>query len=158
MYLFGFITTAFTDHAASHSLASSTATISILLNGTVVGSYSFRDLTNGTVDCGQTYFPLPGNQNVSVTLQQGLDQIVSDSVDCLSDDDFIDEIDLWVRYFSVVAAGAFLFALLQVLFYQLAAERQLHHIRQKFYRAILLQDIGWFDTHSTGELSNSLSE
>lgn len=157
MYLFGFITTAFTNHAASQSLASSTTDIPILLNGTVVDSYSFRDLTNGTVDCDRTY-SLLGDQNLTVTLQQGLDQFVSDSVDCLSDDDFIDEIDLWVRYFSVVAAGAFLFALLQVLFYQLAAERQIHHIRRRFYRAILQQDIGWFDTHSTGELSNSLTE
>jgi ATP-binding cassette subfamily B (MDR/TAP) protein 1 len=37
-----------------------------------------------------------------------------------------------------------------------AAERQIRRIRFALFRNILQQEIGWFDLHNTGELSNRL--
>ncbi len=37
-----------------------------------------------------------------------------------------------------------------------AAERQVRRIRFILFRNILRQEIGWFDVHSAGELSNRL--
>ena len=143
MFQFGDITTAFTNHAASRTLASSA---------------EFFPLTNGTVDCDQVYFPVPGNANINTTLQQGLNDFVSSTVQCLTDGAFITEIDQLVTYFIIIAFGAFVLAALQTIFYQLASERQLHRMRQKVYQAILRQDIAWFDTRANGELSTTLIE
>jgi ATP-binding cassette subfamily B (MDR/TAP) protein 1 len=38
----------------------------------------------------------------------------------------------------------------------IAAERQVRRIRYKLFRSILRQEIGWFDVHNAGELSNRL--
>ena len=45
-----------------------------------------------------------------------------------------------------------------MFFYQTACERQLYKIRLNYYRAILRQDIGWFDGNPSGELASRLSE
>ena len=44
------------------------------------------------------------------------------------------------------------------MLYQLAAERQVYKIRLLFYQAILRQNIGWFDSNPSGELSSRLTE
>ena len=54
--------------------------------------------------------------------------------------------------------GVFLASYIQVFFYQTACERQLYKIRLYYYRAILRQDIGWFDSNPSGELASRLSE
>ncbi|CAF1420963.1 unnamed protein product, partial [Adineta steineri] len=42
--------------------------------------------------------------------------------------------------------------------WMITAERQIRRIRYKLFRNILCQEIGWFDTHSTGELNNRLND
>ena len=124
MFIFGFITTAFTNHAASRSVASSD---------------QFQPLTNGSVDCQQL---LPG---LNVTLEEAVRQLISDNTECLSDEEFISEINIQVIYFCIIAAGAFLFGVLQVVLFQLAAARQRHCIQLKLYHSLLRQDMAWFD-------------
>jgi ABC-type multidrug transport system fused ATPase/permease subunit len=60
--------------------------------------------------------------------------------------------------FSVIACGVMVCGYVQVTFWAIAAEKQAHRIRDKFLRNVLRQEIGWFDTHETGELNNRLSE
>ena len=51
-----------------------------------------------------------------------------------------------------------IFAYGQVTFWLMAAFRQTRQIRIKLFRAILRQDIGWFDTHEAGELNTRIAE
>ncbi|QQP35300.1 p-glycoprotein, partial [Caligus rogercresseyi] len=37
------------------------------------------------------------------------------------------------------------------------AERQVYRIRKDFFRALLHQDIGWFDTHETGDFATKIT-
>jgi len=39
----------------------------------------------------------------------------------------------------------------------ITAERQSHAIRMEYFRAIMRQEIGWFDEMSSGELTTRLS-
>ena len=39
-----------------------------------------------------------------------------------------------------------------------AAASQVHRIRGLFYRAVLRQDIGWYDTHKTGDFAAKITE
>jgi ABC-type multidrug transport system fused ATPase/permease subunit len=39
-----------------------------------------------------------------------------------------------------------------------SSERQTNKMRKAYFRAILRQEIGWFDQHKSGELSTRLAE
>lgn len=89
-------------------------------------------------------------------------QITSNSsfpdVECLLGDAFLSEIDMTVIAFVGIAVIVLVAATLQIFTFQFAAERQVHKIRLRYYRAIMRQDIAWFDSNPTGELVNRLSE
>jgi ABC-type multidrug transport system fused ATPase/permease subunit len=50
------------------------------------------------------------------------------------------------------------FSYFQVAFWLMASERQTRLIRKSLFRAILRQEIGWFDVYKSGELTNRLTE
>ena len=47
---------------------------------------------------------------------------------------------------------------LQVALYVIAAERQVHVLRIEYFKALMRQELGWFDLHKPGDLANRLSE
>ena len=77
---------------------------------------------------------------------------------CLLNADFIREIDKQTFAFLGIGAAVFILAYIQISFFQTAAERQVYKIRLRYYRAVLRQDIAWFDVNPTGEVSTRLSE
>ena len=46
----------------------------------------------------------------------------------------------------------------QVVLWNIPCERQSHRLRKAFFSAILRQEIAWFDTHQSGELTSRLAE
>uniref|UniRef100_A0A8C5JL82 Phosphatidylcholine translocator ABCB4 n=1 Tax=Junco hyemalis TaxID=40217 RepID=A0A8C5JL82_JUNHY len=63
---------------------------------------------------------------------------------------------LYAYYYSGIAAGVLLAAYIQTSFWTLAAGRQIKKIREKFFHAIMRQEIGWFDVNDVGELNTRL--
>ena len=51
-----------------------------------------------------------------------------------------------------------LFAWVGLGLWGLSAERQVHKMRLAMFRNIIHQEIGWFDTHPSGELGAILTE
>jgi ABC-type multidrug transport system fused ATPase/permease subunit len=47
---------------------------------------------------------------------------------------------------------------LQVNFWMIPAEKQIVLIRKALFKAILRQEISWFDLNKSGELQNRLNE
>ncbi|XP_037597270.1 phosphatidylcholine translocator ABCB4 isoform X4 [Cebus imitator] len=64
----------------------------------------------------------------------------------------------YAYYYSGLGAGVLVAAYIQVSFWTLAAGRQIRKIRQKFFHAILRQEIGWFDINDTTELNTRLTD
>ncbi|CAC5391083.1 ABCB1 [Mytilus coruscus] len=60
--------------------------------------------------------------------------------------------------FSMVGVGAIITGFLAVMLWTLAAERQIKRIRRLYFESVMRQEIGWFDTHESGELSTRFSE
>uniref|UniRef100_U3I5L6 ATP binding cassette subfamily B member 1 n=1 Tax=Anas platyrhynchos platyrhynchos TaxID=8840 RepID=U3I5L6_ANAPP len=60
--------------------------------------------------------------------------------------------------YSALAAGVLVAAYLQTSFWTLAAGRQIKKIREKFFHAIMRQEIGWFDVNDVGELNTRLTD
>ena len=55
---------------------------------------------------------------------------------------------LYIGIFSIILA------LFRTPFWTLSTDRQINHIRIHFFHSIIHQNIAWFDTHKTGEISN----
>ena len=107
---------------------------------------------NITLPCGL-------DSNNTFTLDKAVEDIFGgDITQCLTDDDFTDEIHLYGIYFTLLGFGVFLMAYLEISFFQMACERQVKKIRLFFYRAVLRQNIGWFDSNPSGELASRLNE
>ena len=126
--------------------------ISFLFFGDVISAFTFYALTD----------KLAAAFNVSVNCTETLVQLVAQSTNntasCVDEGKLIILINQSVYSFVGLALGTFLVSLIQIFFYQTACERQLYKIRLYYYRAILRQDIGWFDSNPSGELASRLSE
>ncbi|XP_059113272.1 ATP-dependent translocase ABCB1 [Peromyscus eremicus] len=69
-----------------------------------------------------------------------------------------EEMTTYAYYYTGIGAGVLIVAYIQVSFWCMAAGRQIHKIRQKFFHAIMNQEIGWFDVHDVGELNTRLTD
>lgn len=130
-----------------------------------ISSRFARDISNQTgmeINCSSVFNYTLGNLTLTDTTITSIFQDIPGSgfpnAECLLGDEFISQVDIIVLIFVGIAVGVLVVATLQVFTYQFAAERQVYKIRTLYYRAILRQDIAWFDTNPTGELVNRLSE
>uniref|UniRef100_A0A8C0C3J2 ATP binding cassette subfamily B member 1 n=1 Tax=Buteo japonicus TaxID=224669 RepID=A0A8C0C3J2_9AVES len=100
----------------------------------------FGDMTDSFVASGNSNFPDMSAVNFS-----------SDILGKLEED-----MTRYAYYYSAIAAGVLLAAYIQTSFWTLAAGRQIKKIREKFFHAIMRQEIGWFDVNDVGELNTRL--
>ena len=77
---------------------------------------------------------------------------------CVLNEEFLTSVNSIALAFVGIGLGAFVVAYIQISFLQTAAERQVYKIRLKYYRAVLRQNIAWFDDNPTGEITTRLSE
>ncbi|KAJ1981867.1 hypothetical protein H4R33_005147 [Dimargaris cristalligena] len=62
-----------------------------------------------------------------------------------------------MKWFGILAGATFTAATIQIFLWSYAAERQCRKIRELYYAAILRQEIAWFDSVSTGDLTSRIS-
>ena len=130
--------------------------VSFLFFGNVISAFTFNALTsnislqlfNTTVGC---------DNNILSSIVMNL-STADNAVTCVDDSTLIYTINTSIYSFIGLALGTFLCSYLQIFLFQTACERQLYKIRLYYYRAILKQDIGWFDGNPSGELASRLSE
>ena len=67
-------------------------------------------------------------------------------------DEVIDKI-MWSVY---MGAGLFLSALIQVTCFLVASENMMHRMRKAFFKAVLRQNIAWYDMNNSGTLATKL--
>uniref|UniRef100_A0A8C6GQA9 P-type phospholipid transporter n=1 Tax=Mus spicilegus TaxID=10103 RepID=A0A8C6GQA9_MUSSI len=89
----------------------------------------------------------------SITNQSGLSSTL-----IISNSSLEEEMAIYAYYYTGIGAGVLIVAYIQVSLWCLAAGRQIHKIRQKFFHAIMNQEIGWFDVHDVGELNTRLTD
>nr|XP_032831471.1 ATP-dependent translocase ABCB1-like [Petromyzon marinus] len=68
------------------------------------------------------------------------------------------EMSKYAWYYVAIGCAVLVSATLQVSCWMLAAARQCHRIRHHFFRAILHQEMSWFDTTQIGELGSRLTD
>lgn len=70
-------------------------------------------------------------------------------------EDSMTKVAIW--YIGIAFANL-LFAWMAMGLWGLTAERQVYKMRLAMFRSIIHQEIGWFDTHTSGELNSRLTE
>ncbi|XP_068702225.1 ATP-dependent translocase ABCB1-like [Montipora foliosa] len=69
-----------------------------------------------------------------------------------------DKMTTFALYYVYLAIGNLIVAYGQMTLWSLAAERQVKKMRLLFFKSVLKQDIGWFDTIDPGQLNSRLTE
>uniref|UniRef100_A0A915MEI2 P-loop containing nucleoside triphosphate hydrolase protein n=1 Tax=Meloidogyne javanica TaxID=6303 RepID=A0A915MEI2_MELJA len=76
----------------------------------------------------------------------------------LSSEEFKHQIFIYSMYYLFLGFVMFITSYIQIACWEAVAERLVHGLRQNYLRAILRQDIAWFDTVQTGNLTARLSD
>ena len=118
------------------------------------GIIDFKNITGGSVNCSEEYELLRFGLNFDEVLALGVTELAI----CIDNTTFIRQVLIFVYIFIAIGVGVLLLGHVQVMTFQLACERQVFKIQRSYYRAILRQDISWFDDNPTGELASRLSE
>ncbi|KAG8443041.1 hypothetical protein GDO86_011745 [Hymenochirus boettgeri] len=61
-------------------------------------------------------------------------------------------------YYVGLGSAVFLLSLFQIWTFLVSATRQIRRIRQKFFKAVLHQDMAWFDSNQVGTLNTRLTD
>ncbi|XP_052792991.1 ATP-dependent translocase ABCB1-like isoform X1 [Mya arenaria] len=69
----------------------------------------------------------------------------------------LDTMQEYAIYFIIIGCSVIVLGYGQVMFWMIASEKQTHLIRERFYRNIMRQNIGWFDLHESGELNSRIT-
>uniref|UniRef100_A0ABM5GNJ0 ATP-dependent translocase ABCB1 isoform X1 n=1 Tax=Pogona vitticeps TaxID=103695 RepID=A0ABM5GNJ0_9SAUR len=104
----------------------------------------FGDMTNSFVQSGMP--PI----NIS------LDNIDFLNISQYRNETLQEQMTRYAYYYSGIGAAVLVAAYMHVACWTLAAGRQTKHIRQRFFHAIMRQEIGWFDVNDVGELNTRL--
>ncbi|GFR19390.1 ATP-dependent translocase ABCB1 [Trichonephila clavata] len=70
---------------------------------------------------------------------------------------FLQDVANLCLYICIIGCIVFCFNYIMVSFFSMAAANQAFKIRCMFMRAVLRQDIGWFDTNQTGDFASRLT-
>ncbi|KAE9555670.1 hypothetical protein FO519_001141 [Halicephalobus sp. NKZ332] len=71
-------------------------------------------------------------------------------------DKFSDDMEDQILYSVYLGAGLFASAFVQVTCFLIASENLMHRMRKEFFKAILRQDISWYDANHSGTLTSKL--
>ena len=64
--------------------------------------------------------------------------------------------DKKVRQFLIYGASSFIAAFISNFFWEYAALRQMHHLKEKYFARILMQEQGWFDQNNAYEFATKV--
>uniref|UniRef100_A0A914M010 ABC-type xenobiotic transporter n=1 Tax=Meloidogyne incognita TaxID=6306 RepID=A0A914M010_MELIC len=84
--------------------------------------------------------------------------IENSTIPPLSSEEFKHQIFIYSMYYLFLGFVMFITSYIQIACWEAVAERLVHRLRQNYLRAILRQDIAWFDTVQTGNLTARLSD
>jgi ATP-binding cassette, subfamily B (MDR/TAP), member 1 len=71
---------------------------------------------------------------------------------------FVEQVEGFCLYFLYIGGGLVVIAFLASLFGAISSERQANRIRVAYFKAMLRQDVGWFDVNAPGEVASRMQE
>lgn len=78
--------------------------------------------------------------------------------DVNSQSDFISGVTQIAYIFLILGGSAFVVSFGEISLLNISASRQIRRIRTLYFRALLRQDVGWYDLSTAGDLASRLAE
>ena len=122
---------------------------------------NFTNVTGGVVNCSADYrysISFPYNVEFTFNIDSVIKECIAPKAACYGDATFTVYITNLVIAFSFIAVLAVILGSLQVLFFQIASERQVKKIRLAYFRSVLRQDQAWHSLQDVGAVSSQLTE
>ena len=154
MLLFGRVINEFVRYSISvdANISSTTLPTSSCTPGSILNSTAFMEYVNAS----QAHFCF----NPESVPSAGTDPITANILQyaCNPQETLQANVGFFSIYYVVLATGVLIAIFLATIFWNLSAYRQTRRMRLAFYRAILHQEIGWFDVTEATELNTRLVE
>ena len=138
---------------------------SMFVFGEMINLYVYQNLTAEIWSSLNNNTFLPNSQDPNCDLIMNLTSSMNrppafTNLDykCRTESQFFEVLLYYVYGFVGLGVGSFLLGFIQVSTFSLAAKLQVHRIRKILYKAILRQNIAWFDENKAGELNSRLVE
>ncbi|KAK3108991.1 hypothetical protein FSP39_020354 [Pinctada imbricata] len=130
----------------------------------LIGSL-FAVVTGSAIPLNLLIYGEVANEFILYDIAKDIANISSPNVTTMLDkSDLINSLDLLNRvrpyslYFCLIGIGAMVASFISTMSFHWTMERQILVIRKRFFSSIMQQEIAWFDTHESGELSTRFSE
>ena len=75
-----------------------------------------------------------------------------------NNNDLVSQVNYLTKILIAMGCGAFLLGYIQVACWATSGQRQASSIRIAYFRALMRQEIGWYDKHQSGALSTQIAE
>lgn len=76
----------------------------------------------------------------------------------ITPEEFESELATYSLLYVFIGIFVYVSSLIQITCWQVACERQVHRIRKGFFKSVLKQELSWFDTNRSGELSSKFND
>ncbi|KAM9325016.1 ATP-dependent translocase ABCB1-like [Gastrophryne carolinensis] len=100
-------------------------------------------------------FVMSGTYNAS---EYNLSALPKDECKYIGKVDIEAEMTRYAYYYIAIGCAVFVLSLIQVWTFIVSASRQTHRIRRGFFKAVLHQEMAWFDSNQIGTLNTRLTE
>ena len=80
------------------------------------------------------------------------------SYECIETDQFLHNMDYLTIYVIMCGVVAFVVGWMHSAIFRYVGDRQMLEIRKRLFSSIIHQDIDWFDSIATEEITNRLTE
>ena len=114
-------------------------------------SAAVGNASNATSEAMTEYFCNMTESSTSIRLDNFLNSSDPEKL-------FQSDIGVFCLYYVGLASGMLIASFVSTLFWNLSAYRQTRRLRQAFFRAVMKQEIGWFDVNPSTQLNSRLSE
>jgi ABC-type multidrug transport system fused ATPase/permease subunit len=139
---------------------------SMFFFGEMINLYVFHNLTAET--WANVTGTIPNSQDPNCTVVTNIARAVIQNATnlppaftslnfiCRTESEFFLALGNYLYAFFGLAMGSFLLGFIQVFTFSMAAKLQVHRIRKALFKAILRQNVAWFDENKPGELNSRL--
>ncbi|BFZ23921.1 hypothetical protein BsWGS_26960 [Bradybaena similaris] len=118
----------------------------------------FGNMTNKFVFFGQDFSALNMTNLTAADSIYGSFSLVNITTMTQGMDSFEDIMTDYALKYVYIGLGVFVVTYIHITFLQISCERQTHKLRRAFFKALLRENIGWFDKQQSGELTTRLAE
>ena len=110
----------------------------------------FRCLNEQNSNCSAAIYCSSADNNTNCCIY--------DQFDCVSNNALLHVLDFVTLYCIIIAVVVFFSGWGHSAIFHYIGDKQMFEIRKRLFRSIILQDVGWFDTNDTAEITSKMTE